>query len=162
MEAGVPRRPCGDVWTPADRHYAKPRPGRMQGLRQLAGNNLSAALWPVSDRATTPTEGLQDHEIISCELPYGTRRRFACSLGGTGGSDRARESRSTFNNSSDREKGDRSILCTAPYGPFRQIGPVPFFSPGLPPDPGQRQQREGDERRQKKAVEQLQALRHSR
>ncbi len=28
-------------------------------LRQLAGNNLPAALWPVSDRATPPTEGLQ-------------------------------------------------------------------------------------------------------
>jgi len=26
-----------------------------------------------------------------------------------------------------REKGDRSNLCEAPSGPFRQIGPVPFF-----------------------------------
>jgi predicted enzyme related to lactoylglutathione lyase len=25
------------------------------------------------------------------------------------------------------EKGDRSNLCEAPCGPFRQIGPVPFF-----------------------------------
>jgi hypothetical protein len=25
------------------------------------------------------------------------------------------------------EKGDRSNLCKAPFGPFRQIGPVPFF-----------------------------------
>ena len=25
------------------------------------------------------------------------------------------------------EKGDRSNLCEAPFGPFRQIGPVPFF-----------------------------------
>jgi hypothetical protein len=29
-------------------------------VRQLAGNNLPAALWPVSDRATAPTEGLHD------------------------------------------------------------------------------------------------------
>ncbi len=28
------------------------------------------------------------------------------------------------------EKGDRSNLCEAPSGPFRQIGPVPFFAPG--------------------------------
>jgi len=28
---------------------------------------------------------------------------------------------------SREEKGDRSNLCEAPYGPFRQIGPVPFF-----------------------------------
>jgi hypothetical protein len=28
------------------------------------------------------------------------------------------------------EKGDRSNLCEAPFGPFRQIGPVPFF-PGI-------------------------------
>ena len=27
------------------------------------------------------------------------------------------------------EKGDRSNLCEAPSGPFRQIGPVPFFPP---------------------------------
>ncbi len=27
------------------------------------------------------------------------------------------------------EKGDRSNLCEAPFGPFRQIGPVPFFYP---------------------------------
>jgi hypothetical protein len=27
------------------------------------------------------------------------------------------------------EKGDRSNLCEAPSGPFRQIGPVPFFTP---------------------------------
>ena len=33
-----------------------------------------------------------------------------------------------------REKGDRSILCEAPFGPFRQIGPVPFF-PGNWADP---------------------------
>ncbi len=26
-----------------------------------------------------------------------------------------------------REKGNRSDLCEAPSGPFRQIGPVPFF-----------------------------------
>ena len=26
------------------------------------------------------------------------------------------------------EKGDRSNLCEAPFGPFRQIGPVPFFA----------------------------------
>ena len=25
-----------------------------------------------------------------------------------------------------KEKGDRSNLCEAPFGPFRQIGPVPF------------------------------------
>jgi hypothetical protein len=29
-------------------------------LRQAAGNQLPSALWPVSDRATRPTEGLQD------------------------------------------------------------------------------------------------------
>jgi len=29
------------------------------------------------------------------------------------------------------EKGDRSNLCEAPSGPFRQIGPVPFFTPAL-------------------------------
>jgi len=28
------------------------------------------------------------------------------------------------------EKGDRSNLCEAPIGPFRQIGPVPFFPNG--------------------------------
>ena len=29
--------------------------------------------------------------------------------------------------SAEDEKGDRSNLCEAPSGPFRQIGPVPFF-----------------------------------
>jgi hypothetical protein len=29
------------------------------------------------------------------------------------------------------EKGDRSNLCEAPEGPFRQIGPVPFFPAAL-------------------------------
>jgi len=29
------------------------------------------------------------------------------------------------------EKGDRFNLCAAPFGPFRQIGPVPFFHIGL-------------------------------
>jgi len=29
----------------------------------------------------------------------------------------------------EEEKGDRSNLCEAPSGPFRQIGPVPFFPP---------------------------------
>ena len=33
------------------------------------------------------------------------------------------------------EKGDRSNLCEAPEGPFRQIGPVPFFRLALTPDP---------------------------
>jgi U32 family peptidase len=28
-------------------------------------------------------------------------------------------------------KGDRSNLCAAPFGPFRQIGPVPFSTPEL-------------------------------
>ncbi len=28
-------------------------------VRQLAGNNRPAVLWPISDRATAPTEGLQ-------------------------------------------------------------------------------------------------------
>jgi hypothetical protein len=32
----------------------------------------------------------------------------------------------------DREKGDSPHLCEAPFGPFRQMGTVPFFlfSPG--------------------------------
>jgi len=33
--------------------------------------------------------------------------------------------------SSPLEKGDRFNLCAAPFGPFRQIEPVPFFSTGL-------------------------------
>ncbi len=36
------------------------------------------------------------------------------------------------------EKGDRSNLCEAPFGPSRQIGPVPFFParPALPASAG--------------------------
>jgi two-component system sensor histidine kinase KdpD len=34
-------------------------------------------------------------------------------------------------NVSAEEKGDRSILCEAPGGPFRQNAPVPFFPPGV-------------------------------
>jgi len=34
------------------------------------------------------------------------------------------------------EKGDRSILCEAPSGPFRQNGPVPFFASDDAPDIG--------------------------
>jgi hypothetical protein len=28
-----------------------------------------------------------------------------------------------------REKGDSPHLCEAPFGPFRQMGTVPFFPP---------------------------------
>jgi adenosyl cobinamide kinase/adenosyl cobinamide phosphate guanylyltransferase len=31
----------------------------------------------------------------------------------------------------DREKGDSPHLCAAPYGPFRQMGTVPFSGRGL-------------------------------
>jgi len=37
---------------------------------------------------------------------------------------------STRGSGPEREKGDRSNLCEAPSGPFRQIGPVPFFPAG--------------------------------
>jgi hypothetical protein len=30
------------------------------------------------------------------------------------------------------EKGDKSNLCEAPEGPFRQIGLIPFFRPAKP------------------------------
>jgi hypothetical protein len=32
-----------------------------------------------------------------------------------------------------RKKGVRSNLCEAPFGPFRQIGPDPFFLPATLP-----------------------------
>ena len=36
-----------------------------------------------------------------------------------------------------KEKGDRPHLCEAPSGPFRQMGPVPFFSTTAASCPGQ-------------------------
>jgi arylsulfatase A len=58
--APVGAKACWGDWDQGIMAFlATPSNRRCGRIRQPAGNNLPAALWPVSDRATRPTEGLQ-------------------------------------------------------------------------------------------------------
>ena len=87
----------------------------LQALRFLHGWGFACRAF-CGSQLDAPEEALFEELLANQKSPYETRNVQVGSY----------KARMTFT-LQGQGKGDRSNLCEAPCGPFRLIGPVPFF-----------------------------------